>query len=243
MAPKESEFKSRLKKLSGVWKKAKEEAEQAPTFASLPEGRYLWQVTDAELNTSKGGRFQMYIELTVREGDQSGDTCRKYWGLDKVEHLKYLIQDLARLGYDVENPEEDLPAVVADLCKKKPQVRGRVVVKGEYLNVYLDKVVRSEEEEEAAPEAEAEEKPAKASKKEEAPAEEAAADEVVIEKGTRLHVTENAENGEVVAIDEEAAELTIKLDSGKKVIVGLDGVEAEKEPEPAPKKGLRVSRK
>lgn len=261
-----SAYKAKLAKLKKDWGKAKSEAGQAPQggdFKQIPPGRYDAQISDGEINESQNGRLQAYIEVTVLEGENAGETQRKYWGLDKPEHLQYFHRDIMRLGYEVPDDPEELETLLKEIVKDKPKLRIRIKENGEYMNVYFDKLIQSEGAEAPAP-AEAPEAPeapapapvkpkakaapAPAAEPEpaaEAPAEESGGD---ISIGMRLHVTSAGQNGTVKAIDETEGTVTVKLDNKTLVEVGPEDLapeqEAAPEPAPAPKKaGLKVGKK
>ena len=123
---KASPFAAKLAKLKKGWTTARKEAEETPQggdFKQLADGRYKGQVSDGEVNQSKNsGRLQAFLEFTVVEGDQAGETQRKYWGLEKPEHLVYFHRDLMRLGYEVPEDPAELEATIKEIVKDKPVV-------------------------------------------------------------------------------------------------------------------------
>ncbi len=132
--------------LKGMWKKARERANEGGSWENLPDGKYIAQLSTAELGNSEKGRFQCKMEYVVKEGEQAGQSIYKYMGLDKEESLDWMAKELVRLGVDATQLEaEELPAALEGLVKSKPTVRLKLRTKGEYQNCYIEKLVDSDE--------------------------------------------------------------------------------------------------
>jgi hypothetical protein len=134
-------FQNRLSKLGKDWKAAS--ARDAKQFGSeLEDGRYIARITDCEIQESmSSGRLQVMWEHTVVEGPDTNATIRSYDGIETEDGLFYLQRRIARLGKQVPENPSDLENVITQLAKEKPIVRIRVKTKGDYQNVYLDKLI------------------------------------------------------------------------------------------------------
>lgn len=238
------EFQKKLAGLKKGWKQAQENIAKGGggDFTKLEPGRYKGRVTDGEVNESQAGRFQCFMELTVTEGESKGESQRKYWGLDKAEHLPYLMRDIQRLGFDAPDDPEELEDVLKKIVKKKPLISFRVKEAGEFLNIYFDKLL--DEEEEGGDDSGASEKSSAkgeqdAASKDPEP-ESAGGEDVEIKAGLRVQVEGQGE-GEVKSVDEDEGEVTVKLDSGTKVIVSVDKLSLP--PTKPEQKKMRVTRK
>lgn len=117
-------------------------------FTNLPDGKYLAELSNAELGESKSsGRLQVSWEWTVTEGEQAGETTRDFDGLERADSFPFLLSKLRRLGVDIQSLDlPDLPEVLAKLVELRPQAliqlrTGKANEKGErYQNLYINEV-------------------------------------------------------------------------------------------------------
>ena len=247
-----NEFEAKLTKLRNKWKSAQSEIPSSGDFPKLDPGRYVGRISDGEVNESKTtGRLQCFMELTVTEGESKGDTIRKYYGLDKEESLTYLQRDLVRLGIEIPEDPEELENILQSIVKQKLLVKFRVKENGEYLNIYLDKLVsegsETEHEVDEVKDGADMDKPAASNGNAKSVSENEDDESTEIEPGLRVNVTGKGA-GIVKEVDEDEGNVTVKLDIGKTVVVGVDKLslpsQVEEEPVPTPvKTGMRVSRK
>ncbi len=246
-------FKLSKGELGKVWKQGienKEEFSKGGGYDVYEDGRYHVAVTDCERAESQSsGRDQVMFEYTFLEGDYKGKTKRDFFGLDRAESIPYLIKHIEALGFEAPEDIDELETVLKKIVKAHPKIKVRLKTKGDYQNVYLEKILSEEEGADLEiPEAEDQDLPKdKVSRETPAPETAPAEEGGEVEKGSRVKVLEEDEKtevgiGEIVAIDEEAGEATVKLDSGKKVIVPGHLLRlAPKEAAPAPKpKGLKL---
>lgn len=131
------------KKLKGLKKDWKEATKRTPEFGEFPleDGRYVSNVTGAELGESNSGRLQAVLTYTVAEGESEGVECKSYHGLDNENGIFYFQQTLARLGKEIPEDPAELEDVLAEIADEQPLIKMKVVTKGEFTNVYIDKLL------------------------------------------------------------------------------------------------------
>ena len=239
-------FRKRLASMDKTWETAKK---RKGGVDALPDGRYRAKITKAYLHESEKEELFAVFHFTVLDGEHKGDTARKYNRLANEDGLFFLKRDLERLGVDVPGKLADLEDCLNDLQDKGLVVRIKSKTKGEFSNIYIDKLMgeddadgdedeaeepgevedaEEEEEEEAPPP-----KPTKPKKSAPAPAPEPDEDEdsdadadesqVDVEIGTRVEVEGKGE-GTVSKVDEENNLVHVKLDSGKKAVADPDKI-------------------
>jgi hypothetical protein len=238
-----------LKSIKDLWKKANTN-KSTGTFDEFEDGRYLSIITDATVGESQASnRLQLMIAFKIQEGEYEGKTKRSYIGLDSEMGVQIAVNTLARLGIEVEDPEEledKLKEAKGKICKI--QLKTKSGAKGEFQNVFILKVVgtdASEDVEHGAgateaveePEVEAEEeKPAKKEKAKPAPAVEPAEEveeEVVEEAGEEVelkigmkvvfNLAKKEVEGKVTKIEEEKGTAIVEH-KGKKYRVACDAI-------------------
>lgn len=139
--------------LKGKWKDARARANDGGSFENHPDGKYIGRLSTAELGHSEAGRFQVKFEYAITEGELAGQSAYKYMGLDKDESLGWMAKELVRLGVDATELEiEELPKALEGLVKSKPLVRFKLKTKGEYQNLYIEKLIDAEDEDAGADE-------------------------------------------------------------------------------------------
>ena len=144
MSPKS--FERTKSNISKLWSKAKETVKEKPLFSEIPDGTYIAVLTNAEIRESDRGWLHTAFEWTVvQDCEQAGETVFARSGLDREQSLEFLIQDLIRLGVEVDDVEIndiwDLEDVLRELAKARPAARIRLKTKDEYQNVYINKLV------------------------------------------------------------------------------------------------------
>ena len=121
-------------------------------FFTPEPGRKKVQITDGEVNESQAGRLQCYLEMTILEGEEQGESFRKYYGLDE-KGMEFLFKDLARLEVEMPDDITLLPGTLEQIVKAAPMLSIRVKEKGEFLNTYFDKLLKGEDAPAPAPKA------------------------------------------------------------------------------------------
>jgi len=222
-------FKNRLERLSGSWDQARERAKTTPGFSSdIPDGRYRATLTGAEIGESQSSsRLQVAWEYCVTEGESAGKFVRDYDGLETEENMVWLFRKLATLGYDVDALElSELDQVLKDVIGRKVVLQLRLKTKGDYQNVYIDKLldesgVETDEPKLADPASPTE--PAVAEEEEEV-VEDEAAQPTKIEAGMKVnwHHNEETRTGVVRAISPTGDAAQVLRGDGKLVKVALD---------------------
>lgn len=140
-------------------------------FPSYDDGRYRFQLVKAEANKSQAGRPQVLITYKFKDGDYKGKEYRAYRGIDSEDNMFYFLQDVKRLGYDMDDFD---PSEFADLLKQmskdKPLIMGNLKTKegkdgNEYQNLQINRVIDGDEDEDEDDEEEDDDAPKKKSKK------------------------------------------------------------------------------
>lgn len=255
-----SEFLNRLKKLGGNWKKASKRDPKEFGGSAVEDGIYRLRITGCELTESmSSGRLQIHWEFTVAEGEQKGEQCHDYDGLESEDNLFFLQRKLARLGKEVPEDISEIETVLAEIIKERPLIRGRVKTKDDFTHVYINRMLDDKgadvefaepdggepDPEEAAPEAEPEAEPAAEPEEvqpeaeaEPEPAPEAEPEGVSLEEGMRVSFQSKGATveGELLEFVDNDSKARVKTDAGvyKVAVESLSPVEGETEPEPEP---------
>lgn len=233
-----------LAAMKARWEKNKEPAKAGGSGGgtTFSPGRHFTRLTAAKLIPSDKGLSVMFEFTGCSPDEEVGEKAVRWAGMDTEDKMKYLLQDLIRLGVGIDDFDiTELPAKLDELVAAAPAVRVTVKESGEYTNVYIDKLI--EETGEEAPAAEAgDETPAEEPAAEESAAEEAAeapAEEVAEGEGegTPLEIGEAVQEaggegvvGIVVKIDGD----DISIRDAKKKVHVLDIVQIERVPTEEP---------
>lgn len=209
---KKSKFASRLKKMQSTFAEQREEAEAG--YQSLPDGKYKFRITDAELTESSNGNLMAVMECTVLAGEHKGETFQNRQVIEGNEFgFKILCQFIARLGYEVPEDAAEIEDVLAEFAADRPGFLGTLKTKGEYQNLRLNKPLdEDDDDDDLDDDDEAEEAEATESDDGDEEAEEADEEDNV---GARVSVVIDGEDyeGEVTA-DDGDGQLTITFDDG-----------------------------
>lgn len=148
--PLSSALKKRLKAATKDWKGAKERAEEGSLASEFDDGKYLAKCIGAEFQESGSGRLQVDFKWKIIEGpsdDAVGKIKHDYQGCENEQNLEYLGRRIVAFGYDLPESLEDIEDILAEIVKEKPLCKIRLRTKGDFQNVYMDKVVEDEEDE------------------------------------------------------------------------------------------------
>lgn len=151
-----------LKAMKAKWAAQREESKKGgggSQDTSLSEGRHACKLEDFKIIVYQGSPA-VIMTWTAVEGDEVGEKAVKFYGMDKDEKIGWFQRDLRRLGVEVDEIDiEQLPALGEELMAVAPTARISVKAQGDYLNVYVDKLLETEgaEPAEAGEEAAAEE--------------------------------------------------------------------------------------
>lgn len=144
-----ADLKSKLKSANKLWKGAKKRAAESPAgFVEYEDGRYMARLIKGEIGTSDSGRLQLVWSWKFDEEPYEGKIKKAYQGLETEDNLVFLARDLERLGYEAPDDLAGLEPVLADIAKSKPLARIRLRSKGDFQNVYIDKVFGDDDEDE-----------------------------------------------------------------------------------------------
>jgi len=249
-------FKKKLAGMKKYWEKARANAATAGG-SNVPDGKYIAKLSKAEVRESQEKAWlHVAFEFVIVQGEQTGEIVNHRNGLETEENQQWLARDLKRLGKDPESIEiEDMETTCAELQAEAPTVRLTVKTKGDFVNVYIDKLVEDVategdpivEGEEAVPEevegdpavegevegeeAVPEEAPKSAGKKPSAKPVPAVEEEetVDLKKGAKVVAEVKGKKfpGKVLTINEDDGNASVRLDkNGIVVKVAFEDLEA-----------------
>ena len=257
----DQKLKNKLKKAQGDWENARSKASELVGFAEVPDGRYLDHLTAATIGESKSsGRLQIQWTWTIADGEHEGDTKLDFDGLETEDNLVFLGRKLARFSYELPEDITEIADILDELIEKRPMARIRLKTRGEFQNVYVDKIMQSSSEEGdddtdsndvgsdddaedtdgGVPDAPEEETDDAEDEEAEEPEEsEDDGDEQEVEVGMRVIASTRKGDspGEIVEIIEDEGKVRVHLDEGRTVRISVDKLEAE--PVTAPPKKAR----
>lgn len=222
MAKPSGSFQRKLQAAKSMWSKARARAEEEPMYGEIDDGRYVAALSEGKITESQNGRLQVAWTYTILQGENKGETVRSYDGLESEDNLMWLARKLSRLNYDVPESIDEVQAILDEITKEKPKVAIRIKTKGEFQNVYIDKLVSSEigdDREAASDQAEADSSDA------EAP--EADSETSELETGAKVNlVLKNGASveGEVLEVLEQDNQVRVKVAGGKVYRVASDRV-------------------
>ena len=134
-----SRYKSELAELDEVWFNI--EPDDPNSFDDLPDGKYACRIDRVEVKPSKtSGRLQLVWEFVVEEGDYEGRRIWKYSGLENAENLKFLKNELWRIGLQLQLISQ-IEEHLTELLDLIVEVQIKTKKKGdqEFRNVYVNK--------------------------------------------------------------------------------------------------------
>jgi hypothetical protein len=198
----------------GKWREAAKQAENAPAFETIPPGRYVAQITRAELEeATTSGRLQIAWGYAILEGDQAGEAHYSWDGMENEQSLDFLARKLLQLGYD---PNEidlaKIPEILEEIVADKTVVTINVRKKGEFVNTYIRE--RLDSDQYAAPDAKPD-------------GDGASVDDAPFYEGDPVLLLWKGREaeGEILSIDENEGKARVRLNSGKRVRVRLEKLE------------------
>jgi hypothetical protein len=145
MSETDPQMQKRLKEMKERFARGKEEAKKnaggGTTLTPDPRVKYLTRLSKAKLVDTDDGPA-IVLEFTCIDGDQTGEKATLFMGMNTDEKVGYMLRDLRRLGYEIDDLQpEELPDLCDDMNKTAPVVKIKVVEKGNYINTYIDKLV------------------------------------------------------------------------------------------------------
>jgi cobalamin biosynthesis protein CobT len=261
-------LKKKLQKAQNNWEGAREKAKETSGFTEVPDGRYLAHLTNAQIGESRSsGRLQIQWTWTISDGEFEKDTKLDFDGLETEDNLVFLGRKLARFGYELPEDITAISDILEELIDKQPLARIRLKTKGEFQNVYVDKLMRSvptdgdesevdsfgSEDDDAEIEADDGSGDEVDDQSDEETDDESDVDEdedgndgeeEQVEIGMRVVATtrKGEEPGEIIEIMESEGKCRVKLDTGRTIRIAVDKLEMEPIQEP-PKKARRSPKK
>ena len=166
---------------------------------------------------------------------------------------------MSRFGYELPEDITEISDILDELVEKQPLARIRLKTKGEFQNVYVDKLMRSVSTDSDSIDEDSENESMVSDDEDLEEADDGSGDEVddepddepdddseeePVEIGMRVIATtkKGEEPGEIIEIMESEGKCRVKLDSGRIVRIGVDKLESEPIQEP-PKKARQSSKK
>ena len=260
-------LKKKLQKAQNNWQGARERAKETSGFTEVPDGRYLAHLTNAQIGESRSsGRLQIQWTWTISDGEFEKDTKLDFDGLETEDNLVFLGRKLARFGYELPEDITEISDILDELIDKQPLARIRLKTKGEFQNVYVDKLMSSgstddddsgdeskasdDEDLEEADDGSGDEIDDESDEESDDESDddegdgESGGDEEQVEIGMRVVATtrKGEEPGEIIEIMESEGKCRVKLDTGRTIRIAVDKLEVEPIQEP-PKKARRSTKK
>lgn len=265
----DQKLKNKLKKAQNNWKSARTQANETVGFAEVSDGRYLAHLTAAVIGESKSsGRLQIQWTWTIADGEHEGDTKLDFDGLETEDNLVFLGRKLARFSYELPEDITEIADILEELIEKRPLARIRLKTRGEFQNVYVDKIMQasstdddddvsdddtgSDEDAEDSdggvpddPEDESDDESDDDPEDESDDESDDSDDDQEVEIGMRVIAsTKKGDSpGEIVEIIEEEGKVRVKLDEGRTVRISVDKLESEPTSEPPKKARKRPQRR
>ena len=145
-------YEKQLRQMRERWNKGKEQSKKDNfSGTTLSPGQFATRLTGAKLISGDKG-LSVVFEFTCVRGDEIGEKGIRFAGLGTDEQLVYFQRDLRRLGIEVDDFEpEQIPDILKELLEARPGVRINVKQNGEYKNVYVDKLMELDPEEDVQP--------------------------------------------------------------------------------------------
>jgi hypothetical protein len=136
------DFSSRLKKFGKTFKTAKQRAQEEGGYgAELPDGRYMAKLEKCELTEAKSsGKLQVGFHYKIAEGENKGETVRKYQAVETEDDQVWLARELKRFGIQLDSLEE-LEDVVKVLNDADADVKITLKTKDSGQFLYVDKLL------------------------------------------------------------------------------------------------------
>jgi len=163
MAKKQGKFATGLKKANQFWSSAKKRVKdnEGKGFAEYSDGKYIARVVKADIGESQtSGRTQVVWAFRFEDGKYEGDEKLDFAGMDSEDNIYYLGRRLEDFGYEMPDTAEELQETLDAIVAEKPLCKIRLKTKGEFQNVYIDRVYDKDDEPETEDEEE-DEAPAK----------------------------------------------------------------------------------
>lgn len=253
-------FAARLKKSNTAWSGAKEKAKEAKGFAEIEDGRYLARLVNVKVAESNAGRLQSVWAFKIEEGENEGHEKLDFMGLESEQNLEFFARRVAQLGYEMPDDLSEIGDIFEDMNKSKPLCKIRIKTKGEYQNVYLDKVFGEGEEDaddsegdddggapakdedvEETDDAETEEADEEEADEEEVDETDEDTAELTVGAKVTAETSKGERDGTVLEIFPEEGKVRVKMDDDGKVLrIAIDKIalndEVPEEPKATPKK-------
>lgn len=135
---------AKIKKAERAFGKARRRAKEEGMGKNLPDAAYRGRIKEAKIGESGNGRLQHILAIKISEGESKGEVVRKYSGMDTEDSLMYLQKDIGRLGHDGFDNMDELEEINTQLIGV--YVRFKLVTKGEFQNLYIDKVLGTDDD-------------------------------------------------------------------------------------------------
>lgn len=149
-----SDFEKQLGKASSAWDAARERAASSKGgggFGEYDDGKYMVRLQKAFGATNTKGAY-LQFDFKFLDDPYKGMSKALFQNMQTDENLFHAARLLGQFGYELPEKVSDIVAVLEAISAEKPLCRITIKTKGEYQNVYLDKVIQEEADEDAAEE-------------------------------------------------------------------------------------------
>lgn len=137
---------AKIKKAERAFGKARKRAKEEG-MGNLPDAAYRGRIKEAKIGESGNGRLQHILAIKISEGESKGEVVRKYSGMDTEDSIMYLQKDIGRLGHDGFDSMDDLEEINAELIGL--YIRFKLVTRGDFQNLYIDKLLGTDDDADA----------------------------------------------------------------------------------------------
>lgn len=145
-------FKDRLAKVKDAWNKTKKskDIENGGGFPTFEDGRYVGQLVGAKLGESKNisnPRLQICWTWKFYGGCYDGQQTRDYDGIETEENLLWLARKLNRLNVELPDDITEMEDFLNELVEEGIWASFTLKTKGDFQNLYINKVLSEEDAE------------------------------------------------------------------------------------------------
>lgn len=133
--------KAEKKTLSSMWSKASASA------SSVAAGKYMFKIESAKYQEGdKGPAIKEMLKIIGGNEEFVGETISQYNNLATEQNMSFFKQKLQRLGIDI--PEDFTEIEDGTVCEEMEGLtfEGEVKIKNGFVNVYINRLVDSDEE-------------------------------------------------------------------------------------------------
>jgi hypothetical protein len=150
-----NDFLKQLKASKKAYQAAKKRVFEERGKSGAPEfedGIYLARLQSAELG-EWNGNLKVLFKWKFVDGDYDGQVVHDYQGIGSEDNLFYFGRRIEQFGYEMPDDPTEIPELLKSIVDEKKMCKIRLRTKGDYQNVWLNKVLDDGEEAEDADDA------------------------------------------------------------------------------------------